>query len=91
MNSEAEMQTTMPGPGRPIPYDACDNCQYWKRSFKTGANGICRKNPPVVGTDPSGDRWPSSRAGDWCGEYQRRVTSGRHSNGGIGGGDPPLR
>ena len=49
MNSEAEMQTTMPGPGRPIPYDACDNCQYWKRSFKTGSNGICRKNPPVVG------------------------------------------
>ena len=82
MNSDAETQTRVPD-SRPTPVagDSCNTFVYVKKSFKTGAEGTCRRNPPVVvGTDTSGDRWPSSRANDWCGEYTRRATAGQHSN-----------
>lgn len=53
----------------------CATCRYWNAATEqswpapTRNIGECRRHPPTV------SRWPSTDAGDWCGEFREWVSS----------------
>ena len=60
----------------------CCNCRFWRRAGRDGPGpdwGQCKRMPPVL-PDIEDDKmvhvgiWPSTEAGDWCGEWQQRST-----------------
>lgn len=48
----------------------CSTCDYWE-SYNIGERGLCRCNAPVTlsMTDPKKACWPSTKADDWCGDW----------------------
>ena len=59
----------------------CCNCRFWRRAGRDGPGpdwGHCKRMPPVL-PEIDDDKmvhvgiWPSTEAGDWCGEWQLRL------------------
>jgi len=57
---------------------ACDTCRFWRKQTLRDENdwGQCRRMPPIL-PDLVDDKlviagiWPSTKGGDWCGEWER--------------------
>ncbi len=52
--------------------DVCRTCRFWDRSEFSQTQGDCRAHPPVVllTEDRIIEYWPTTKAEDWCGEWQ---------------------
>jgi hypothetical protein len=47
----------------------CKLCEYWENAGIEHSAGECRRVTP----GDSG-QWPTTQAGDWCGEYRYRIS-----------------
>ena len=62
---------------------ACDTCRFWRKQALRDENdwGQCRRMPPIL-PDVVDDKlvvagiWPSTKAGDWCGEWEAATSGG---------------
>lgn len=55
-----------------IPYEEqqCQFCMYFK--FFSGANGVCRRTPPLGNRTGESNtwQWPMMGVDEWCGEFK---------------------
>lgn len=64
--------------------ERCDLCRFWKAD-KEATSGACRKHAPSPRFTTKQERdeavlavlWPGMLATDWCGEFQKALTSAR--------------
>lgn len=62
---------------------ACDTCRFWRKQAFCDENdwGQCRRMPPIL-PELVDDKlvvagiWPSTKAGDWCGEWETSSSDG---------------
>jgi hypothetical protein len=47
---------------------ACEQCRYW---IGRPIGGECRRHAPSVLAHRT-ERWPQTRADEWCGDYSRK-------------------
>lgn len=51
---------------KPTEIRRCERCQYW---HYTEFDSECRRHAPVPMTVHSTEKWPRTKARDWCGEF----------------------
>ncbi len=51
--------------------EKCEDCRFWNRT--NTSHGECRWRPPPLPTKGSAtDRWPTTTADEWCGQWTAR-------------------
>jgi hypothetical protein len=54
--------------------EQCMACRFYKADHRGAYTGECLRFPPTVVEYERHGVFPIVRAGDWCGEFKRKVT-----------------